>query len=450
MIKKNNHIILVLGVFLIFTSLTHDTWKSYELKKPYQFVNDVDQYYSYLPAAFIHDDLSFNYPNSYWLIKNQNDKLLPKVTMGMGMMYAPFFLIGHTIALNTDHAADGYSAPYSTAIMIGSLFYFIIALIFLIKILDFYFNKWVSAITVLLLFFGTNLMYYVLGAGEMPHSYLFLIYTLLVYYTIKWHKEQKRKQLLLLGFIYGLAVIIRPIELVFMLFFLLYNVYNMESLKDKLILLKKHYINLILAALLFIIPILPQLIYWKIYGGSWLVYSYGESERFFFSNPKIFDFLLGYKKGLLIYSPLLIFSFIGFFFLKEKLKEMRLGVIVFCLVLIFLLSSWWCWWYGGSFGMRAMVQYFVFLAIPLAAFINFIIKKRVFLFATGPIILFFTYYSILYTHKMGSWTLHWDGMNKEAYWFTFMKHGRFNAEDQKQFESMLKSPNYEEAMKGNR
>src|SRR5690606_12215379 len=160
----------------------------------------------------------------------------------------------------------------------------------------------------------------------------------------------------------------------FALFFIGYNIYNKETFFAKAKLLKVHFFNFLIAFFIFLIPIIPQLFFWKIYGGDWLVFTYGSDEKFFFNNPKIFDFLFSYRKGWFVYTPLMIFSIVGLFFLKKKVKEMSLITPIFITFIIYILSSWWCWWYGGSFGMRAMIQYYAFLAFPLAAFINLILK----------------------------------------------------------------------------
>lgn len=428
--------------------MTGSKWRSHT-ETPYQFKSDIDQYYSYLPAAFIHKDLSFSYPNSYWLVKNQNGKKLPKGSMGMSYMYAPFFAIGHLVATNSHYKADGYSKPYSLSIWFGTLFYFLFGLIFLVKVLDKYVNKWVASITVLLIFFGTNLLYYVMGdQGEMPHSYLFALFAVFIYLTIKWHESTRAIHLYLLAVVFGFIVIIRPVEIILIAFFFLYGVYNKETFLYKINLIWRKIPQFLIAAVVFMVPIFPQLLYWKIYGGDWLVFSYGSDEKFFFSDPKVFDFLFSYRKGWFVYTPLMVLSIFGFIFLKNRAKEFQLAIPLFIGLVIYMLSSWWCWWYGGSMGMRAMTQYYALLAIPLALFIDFIWHKKLLFYCISPFILFSAYYGFIYNYKYVYWTLHWDSMTKEAYWHTFMKTSFANADEAKKMDAYLVAPDYEAAKKG--
>lgn len=445
--RQNLHIFTLTLILITFSSISGSKWRSHS-ETPYQFKSDVDQYYSYLPATFIHQDLTFSFSKRYWLIENTNGKKLAKGSMGMSYMYAPFFAIGHIIALNSDYKADGYSKPYSLSIWFGTMFYFLFGMIFLVKVLDNFVNKWVSVLTVLLIFFGTNLLFYTIGStGEMPHSYLFSLFSVFLYLTIKWHKSNRTRHLYLLAFVFGLIVIIRPVEILLVLFFFLYGVYSKHTLFSKLNLLKKNLPQLLIASFIFILPILPQLLYWKIYGGDWLVYSYGSDEKFFFSDPKIIDFLFSYRKGWLVYSPLMIFSLVGFFFMNKRAKDFKIAIPAFIIIIIYMLSSWWCWWYGGSFGMRAMIQYYALLAIPLAVFIQFTITKKLYFFLVTPIIIGFSYYGFVYNVKYKNSTIHWDSMTKDAYWYTFMKP-IFSGEDFDKMDELIESPDYKAAQKG--
>src|ERR1700739_4548372 len=93
----------------------HDYWKSWRGNgTPFQY--DVDQYYSYLPAAFIHHDLDFKFSDRYWMTKAPNGNKVPKMSCGMAIMYSPFFFLGHKIAINEHSALDGYSDPYKICV----------------------------------------------------------------------------------------------------------------------------------------------------------------------------------------------------------------------------------------------------------------------------------------------------------------------------------------------
>ena len=62
-------------------------------------------------------------------------------------------------------------------------------------------------------------------------------------------------------------------------------------------------------ALMVVLVWVPQMIYWNEMTGHWLYFSYGSDERFFFGDPAIIKGLFSYRKGLFIYTPLLLFAF---------------------------------------------------------------------------------------------------------------------------------------------
>ena len=435
-----------MGCLILFTLVFRSTWAPMK-NAPGQLVNDVAQYYSYLPAAFIEKDLSFKFPNEYWLIKNQNGIRLPKVTMGMSYMYAPFFFMGHGVAFVTNHKADGYSMPYYEAIATGSMIYVFLGLFLLYHCLKVHFDNLVSIASIIVVYLGTNLFYYTGNFGAMPHGHLFFLFSLILYLSIKFYSNPKPKTLYWLAFFAGLIAIIRPTSVLFLIVPLAYGVYSLKTLKERLSLINDFKISLLKSVFIFIIPIIPQLLYWKIYGGSWLFWSYGE-EGFFFNNPHLSEFLFGFRKGWFVYTPIMIFSILGVFFLKKRAKEFMFIVPFLLIITIFLFSSWWCWWFGGGFGARALIQYYVVFIFPIAALLQYAFSKsKVWKMTFLAIYGLGISYNVLLTHKFNINDIHWDAMTKEAFSHAFSKF-HLTAEDREFQKTLLKHPDYDKARMG--
>jgi hypothetical protein len=99
-------------------------------------------YHSWLTSAFIQKDLSLsflephrNYDIQYAHNVTEEGKAVFKMPPGVALLQMPFFLVGHAIALTTDQPADGYSNTYQLAIRLAGIFYFIVGLIFLRRVL---------------------------------------------------------------------------------------------------------------------------------------------------------------------------------------------------------------------------------------------------------------------------------------------------------------------------
>ncbi|MBK9283405.1 MAG: hypothetical protein IPM51_03710 [Sphingobacteriaceae bacterium] len=447
---------LYLFIFIAFFSADRfNRWANFD-KGNFPLVDDVDQYYSYLPAFFIHDDLSFSFEHQYWTKKLSNGNHIPKVTLGMALMYSPFFISGHLMAKNSKYKADGYSLPYKISLHIGSILFSIFGLWFCRKNLLRFFNEYITLIVLIAVYFGTNLFYYTYGFGEMPHAYLFFLFSLFIYFTFKWWDNKKLKYLLALAFTGGFATLIRPNECLLLFFPLLLHVNNLKQVKERFQLFSAYRAKLLIAVILFLLPFFVQMLYWKTYTGQWFYFSYGEDESFFFSNPKIFDFLFSFRKGWFIYTPLMFLAIIGIFMLKQKSTGLKYFLIFYLLITIYILSSWWDWAYGGSFGSRAMIQYYSFLVFPLAAFFQFMneIFKEKILKYIARIIIIVSLVFMIDLNLDQSWLYKYgiiasDGMTKEAYLLTFGKE-EFSKEEVEEIERSLKNPDREAMKRGER
>jgi hypothetical protein len=439
-------VIVIISCFLIDLDLKN--WTKEERVVEY----DIHWYYAYLPAKFIYNDIElkksdYQYGDNhywFWKVKTADGHEIIKSTMGLAFMYAPFFFVAHTYAQFSDYPRDGFSEPYKIFLLLSAIFYLFVGLDFLKKILLHYkFSDAHIAITLLLLGLGTNLLCYSSQSAPMPHVYVFCLIAMFIYYTIKWYHVQSIKTTIILGFLFGLISLIRPSNVIIILFFLLYNVSNWAEFKERMLFLKKTHLQLISIALLTILIWVPQLIYWKIVTGHFIAYSYTD-EGFFFLHPHIIDGLFSFQKGWLVYTPMMAFAIVGIFILKDNLKKLRLPIVLFLIINIYVIFSWWCWWYGGTYGQRSMIDCYALMAIPLATFVKFVSdKKWYYNTAFYCVATFFIWLNIFQTFQFENHSLHWDAMSKELYFKQFGKMEKI-----KDFDTYLSYPNYEEARSG--
>lgn len=448
---------LYLFIFLIIFSIDRNNrWVNFN-KDSFPFVDDVDQFYCYLPAVFIHHDLTFSYPNNYWTVKAANGTKMARPTYGMALMYSPFFFIGHSIAKANNYKTDGYSLPYKWSIHFGTILYSLFGLWFCRKNLLRFFNEIITLITLICVFLGTNLFYYTYGWGEMSHAYLFFIFSVFIYFTIKWYDTKKTKYIFLFSFFAGFATLIRPTDCVILLFPLLLGATNLNELRERITSFIQLKNKLVIAVLLFLFPIFIQMIYWKVYSGSWITYTYGQKERFFFSDPQIFNFLFSFRKGWFIYTPVMFFILIGIPFLRKTSEELFYFLILFFLINVYVLSSWWDWAFGGSFGCRAIIQHYAFFAFGLASFISIVfnlLKEKIIVNYTLRTCLCILFLYLIDLNQTQSWKykyglIHYNGMTRDAYFYMFDKT-YLNKEELLEFEKKIKIPDINAMLDGKR
>lgn len=412
--------------------------------------HDMTAYYAYLPAVFVEDDITLNSEESrqskfYWWTVEATAKegRIIRMTMGVSYLHLPFFLIAHTTANLAGYEATGFNSYYFIWILIGTLFYVFCGFLILRKLLLHFFNDKIALLAILLVGCATNLLYYTIYEGPMSHAYSFFLVNSLLWLTVKWHQNPKWQNTVLLGLVAGVITLIRPTNILILLVPILYNVFSKESFRQKISLVSKHWYFVLLAAFCAFLVGLPQLLYWKYLSGKWLFYSYND-EGFFFNNPHIYYGLLSYRKGWLVYTPAMVLALAGIvFFTRKYIKQWAWALYILTPIYIYIVYSWWTWWYGGGFGSRPMIDIYGLLALPLAAFIAWAIKilwRRATFLGIGA---FFIYLNGFQTWQYKKPIIHWDSMTKEAYWAIFLKKNYPEG-----YDKMLKSPDYEKAKKG--
>jgi len=401
---------------------------------------DVFGYYIYLPLKFIYNDLGLKdysiidtilekYHNSatfYQAMKMPDGAYVMKYSMGLSFFYAPFFFIGHIIAKIFNFQADGFSLPYQYSIFIGGIIYSIVGIWALSKVLIRFFSQKIAAFVLIIIVFSTNYIIHITmyGQNAMSHNYLFTTYALILWVAILWHETYKLKYAIFLGILCGLTILSRPSEVVCLLIPLLWGISNKNGIKERINLLIKHRKQIIVFTIILLFFGMCQMIYWKIYTGKFLFNSYGGNagEGFDFLNPYILDVLFSFRKGWLIYTPIMLFSIAGFYFIYIKNRSIFYVLFIFFIVNIYFISSWSCWWYAQSFSQRALISSYPIMAIALGYFLawlskqNYILKAIFYILIAGCILL----------NIFQIWQFHYgiidgDRMTKEYYFKVFGK-----------------------------
>lgn len=450
--KKKLYSNIVIALFVIVIPLVNFNHHKYASEEGV-IEWDIKSYYAYLPATFIYNDLSlsFLYDNEYdlgkwiWPVTTPTGKQAILTTMGLSFLYAPFFFIAHAVSLvMTQYEPSGYSYPYHVALQFSTYIYFVLALLFLRKILSRYFGDKVIAYTLFVIGAGTNLFYYVGYSAPMPHGYNFFLIVLFIFFLENWTKKMSVKDTIMLGLISGLVTLIRPTNIIVLFLIPLWHVGNWKDLKDRIILFIKKWQIILLMAAAFILIWAPQFAYWKYVSDSFFYFSYGErNDRFYFENPQIWKVLFSYEKGWFVYTPIMLIACFGFWSLFKKKVKLYVPILVYVSVMVYVLSSWWCWWFGGSFGQRSMVDFYGLMAIPLAAIIDGSSKRKIYKYIF-PIFLFvlisFNQFNIL-QYRNGAISYWWT--NKEGYWENFLK-----LHPSCKYWNVLMHPDYEKARLG--
>lgn len=305
-------------------------------------VSDTEGYYMYLPAIFINHNLHTIQERTMNARRNEQSEVVMKYTCGVAAFYLPFFLASHGAAHLLHYDTSGFSTPYYWGIMLCGVFWAVAGAALLYRLLQQQFARQTALLTTLCICAGTNYFFYATKWMGMSHIYSFVLVAATALALRKYYRQPTAKLLALAGGLIGWLILIRPTNIILLLFFLLLDVATVAGLRTRLRTLggKLRHIATALACML--VAFAPQLLYWKEMTGQWVCYSYtGET----FSNwnaPKIAAVLFDTQNGLFVYAPVLLLCIAGMF-----IKDKRVNTWAALPVLIIGTYLFASWWHGG-------------------------------------------------------------------------------------------------------
>jgi len=255
----------------------------------------------------------------------------------------------------------------------------------------------------------------------MSHGYLFLLTALVAERTDAWYRTPSAGALRTIAACVALAVVTRPVEGLLVLVPLGWGLGAGGTLASIWQRLRAHPAALVQAALIAFAISLPQLLYWKATTGQWIHFSYVD-EGFRFGDPHVLDGLFSYRKGWLVYSPLVAFGFAGLAvaLLRRPRPAWCGGVLLYLAVDLYVVFCWHEWWYGGSFGCRAMIGALPLMALPMAHLFQLITARgRAAAAVLALLVLAGVRLNMFQQEQYLNGIIHWDAMTRERYWEVF-------------------------------
>lgn len=371
-------------------------------------------YYAYIDQLFIKGNFG-QAPIDYDLVHEADGHSVIKHPCGTALLLTPFFLASRGIA-----ELSGMSVAASTElnlkmISIAALFYFLLGCYFIFRLLmRLMIKPSIAAGSILLFFAGTNLMLYVTTLPSLSHTYSFFAISCLLYAFKRFVDQPKLLTLFITGFLLGLVYLIRPFNLVILLFLPFF----FSSPVALLQFIRQHILKLLLLAVIFLATASIQHFLWYRQCGHFFLWSY-QHEGFYFLHPEISNFLFSFRKGLFIYTPLMMVPVAGSFVLLKKRLYPPIVFILFTMVLVYLLSAWWYWTFADGYGTRAIIDFypvFILLSAMLWGAVKKVFRPFLLVFAAGCICL-----NGVQSYQVTRGILHPDYMNAQSYRYIFLK-----------------------------
>ncbi len=388
-------------------------------------------YYEYLPSIFIHHDLLRKNnslqenPSLYERVistevyVDYNNFKVNKYPCGTAILQLPFFTYAYLTSNLEGSINDGYQRPFHKAVFYAAIFYLFLSILFLKKILVLYdVKKHVIIFCQLILVFSTSVTHYANFEAGFSHIYSLFAVTAFIYFIKSYLQHKKANHFILASVFLGLVFLLRQPN-IFIVLFIPFLAGSKENIVTALTSLFTNKKSTVLGIVLFFGISSIQLILWYLQTGNFFVYSY-QGESFNFLEPHFFSILFSYKKGLFVYTPVLFIATLSIiWFAFNKHFYLFFSWVGFFVLLTYLLSSWWSWYYGCSYGLRAYIDYYAIFLIPFALMLDRIrIVPRIIIMilslSTIPL-------NIIQTYQYKEYILHWIYMDKEKYWQVFLK-----------------------------
>lgn len=380
--------------------------------------SDVHGYYGYLRALFITHDLGNEQVRTEYVHVTPAGTL-NKYFAGEAVLLLPFFLAAHAYVLATGGVASGYSPPYEHAIAIAALVYALLGLLALRAVL---LRQGASdrtaALVILLLGFGTQLAQYTAIQPGWSHVYSFALFAAFLLLTQQVDRAPRLRWMVAWGAVLGLIVLVRPVNGLVLL--ALPVLLGPRTMGFVCIFLRRPRALLLTvlagAAVLAVQPLL-----WHAQVGSLLAYGY-KGEGFNWGRPAIFQVLFGFRRGLFLWTPVLVPAALAVLFLWKHDRFRAVAAALYWAAITYVISSWWIWYYGGGFGARVYVEHYPVLMLPLACLLDRIAGRRraaLMAFLAAAVALHLVQWW-QYNHHI----LDHEGMDRHKYARTFLRLGK--------------------------
>lgn len=409
------------SLFLIVCLAIAISWyfKWNNAEYPVNFMGgDAKDYYSGLVSLFITHDFAHQVGND-WFLLNTGSGVINVHPIGVSILLLPFFGLAYIFAAAFQYPLDGYSFPFQLSVAAGALFYAILGLVYLKKLFQLNaIDDRTSALVILLLFFGTNLLHYTLSEAGMSHVYSFSLISAFLYHSCRFVSQDRNKNLLFSFVILGLIFLVRPnnILIAFSVFIWFRSWEFCKTFFVKLFRNKVFY----LACLLCILTVSMQNVVWYIQSKT-LFHNTYVADGFYWLHPQILKMLFGFDGGFFIYTPLCLLFLGGLIFLYKESKFSFFAAAFFLLGLFYFFASYWAYNYFDGLGIRVLVDYYaLFSFIGAKLFTHLLGKTLVYnsVFVVAGLLLTI---NLIYTYQANSGILLRAGMTFAKWKYIFLR-----------------------------
>ena len=379
--KKNSSYILIGITFICIYLLIH----ARPLTTPNSINSDGYGYYAYLPSILIHNQFAIANPTQFapdqpildyptFIYHPEANSYLNKYPPGTAILLLPSFIVAVLLSFLLQLPIDGYNPVFQHTIGITTSLFATSGIYFMYQIANRVTNTTTAKLSIIAIIAGTSFTTYTVYAPTFSHIYSLALTSAFIYLTLSPNSRSSRKQLSILGILWGLLTLTRNTNILIILFWIIYQLFQQgkyqPSLSNLKLIIKPLAIISIIA--IPIITIQPTYQYLSVEAIPILSYS---QEGFNWMDPAWYGVLFSPRRGLFFWAPILYLCLIS---LTQILKPPRWAIpsAIYIAIQTYIIASWHQWWFGDSYGHRAFIDLYPFFILFLAQGFQKMWKKR--------------------------------------------------------------------------
>lgn len=342
-------------------------------------------YYLPLPSIFVYGDPQLAFLNRSDLARDvlqyrfadgtfqglsvHGAGYLDKYAFGTAVMQLPFFLVALLVSQFRYAVVNGFEPAFQIANTVSGAFYFGLGSVLVYRACRLRYAALPSALALAATILASNILHYASGEASFSHVYGYCLVAGLVYLTVSRVEAGAPPALpafVLFGALMGLAVMVRPTNVIFSLLFLVFARGTPA---------RQFLIGGACAFLASAIAASPQMLWWYVTTGQPIYYSY-RGEGFKFASPALLNYMFSVRKGVFFWHPLYLLMIASLLASVPRRPFEAAVSILIALVAIYLGASWGDYSFGDSFGSRHSIELLPVLVIPFAGTIALVLKSR--------------------------------------------------------------------------
>jgi hypothetical protein len=337
--------------------------------QPQRVASDGIFYFAPLRSLVVDFDLDFE--NEYRVLgaepgyfqRTATGRLPNNYSIGPALLWLPAYLLAHALGLAGLYRPTGFGYAYFTAVATATAIGGFAGVVFVFRLLRNYFEESAALPATLLVWLATFHIWYMVFEPSMSHAFAMASVSGLL--LMAQRGPRGLRGFFLAGAASGLVALVRWQNVVFVPAAMALVLSKRERPSPR---------ELVLGALGFFLVFSPQLLYWKlIYGGFLLVPQGGGYVDL--GSPRIEEVLFSSRHGLLSWAPVLWLALAGLPRFVRRAPVLGGALVVSTLLALYVNASVFDWWAGASFGSRRFDGALPFFALGLAASIEWLVPR---------------------------------------------------------------------------